>query len=146
MKESEIWVRLFQVTDLIRELHDRECVEDRPPLRSTLAEMKIMGCVIATPGGCSVKELSERMKITPGAVSQIVEKLVRRGPLVRLPDETDRRSVRIMLSPAGLERHERLNAEFGKILSEMLTGVPEEKVAIFVEVLDHLIAAKNRLT
>ena len=45
-----------------------------------------------------------------------------------------------------LPSKERLNAEFGKILSEMLTGVPEEKVAIFVEVLDHLIAAKNRLT
>ena len=43
-----------------------------------------------------------------------------------------------------LPSKERLNAEFGKILSEMLTGVPEEKVAIFVEVLDHLIAAKNR--
>ena len=119
-------------------------MEDRPPLRSTLLQMKIMGCVISSPGGCSVKELSERLKITPGAVSQNVEKLVRQGPLIRLPDEYDRRSVRIMLSPEGVKRHKRLNTEFGAILSEMLEGVPEEKIAVFIEVLDHLIAAKNR--
>lgn len=144
MKEAEIWARLFQVTDLIRELHDQKRVEDRPPLRSTLTQMKIMGCVIASPGGCSVRELSERLKITPGAVSQNVEKLVRQGPLIRMPDENDRRAVRIKLSPEGVKRHERLNAEFGKILAEMLEGVPEEKIAVFVEVLDHLIATKKR--
>ena len=144
MKNAEIWEKLFQVTDLIRDLHDRKQIEDRPPLRSTLAEMKIMGYVISSAGGCSVKELSEQLKITPGAVSQNVEKLVRRGPLIRLPDENDRRSVRIMLSPEGLKRHERLNAEFGAILSELLEGVPEEKIEIFSEVLDHLIATKNK--
>ena len=102
-----------------------------------------MGCVISSPEGCSVKELAERLKITPGAVSQNVEKLVRRGPLVRLPDENDRRSVRIMLSPEGLKRHERLNREFGKLLAGMLEGVPEEKIAIFDEVLTHLISTKR---
>lgn len=141
---EEIWLKLFQVTDLLRELHDHEYTQERPPLRATLAEMKVMGCVISTPGGCSVKELSERLRITPGAVSQIVEKMVRRGPLIRIPAENDRRSVRIMLSPDGLRQHERLNAEFGKILSEMLEGVPAEKLAVFTEVLDHLIAAKNK--
>ena len=90
MKEAEIWFKLCQVTDLIRELFDRSHVNDRPPLRSTLVEMKIMGCVISSPEGCSVKELAERLKITPGAVSQNVEKLVRRGPLVRLPDAEGR--------------------------------------------------------
>ena len=143
MKKAEIWFKLCQVTDLIRELFDRSHVNDRPPLRSTLVEMKIMGCVISSPEGCSVKELAERLKITPGAVSQNVEKLVRRGPLVRLPDENDRRSVRIMLSPEGLKRHERLNREFGKLLAGMLEGVPEEKIAIFDEVLTHLISTKR---
>lgn len=145
MKENGIWLKLFRAAGVIREFHSREYIHDRPLMKSTLAEAKIMGCVVSAHGGCSVKELSERLRITPGAVSQIVDKLVRQGPLIRITDEHDRRSVRIMLSPEGREKHKRLNREFEEILSKMLEGVPKEKVEVFVEVLDHLIAAKDRL-
>lgn len=145
MVKTEIWKKLFHLTDIIRELHDRRRRE-RPPLNSTLAELKVMGCVLFKKEGCSVKEIAERLGITRGAVSQIVERLVQKGPLIRVPDPDDRRSVRITLSREGLERHERLNASFEMLLQEMLQGVPPEKVKIFEEVLDHLIAAKEKIS
>lgn len=145
MVKTEIWKKLFHLTDIIRELHDRRSRE-RPPLNSTLAELKVMGCVLFKKEGCSVKEIAERLGITCGAVSQVVERLVQKGPLIRVPDPDDRRSVRITLSREGLERHERLNTSFETLLQEMLQGVPPEKVKIFEEVLDHLIAAKEKIS
>lgn len=145
MTSTAIWAKLFHLTDIIRELHDRRS-KDRPPLNSTLAEMKVMGCVLFKEEGCSVKEIAERLGITRGAVSQIVERLVQKGPLIRVPDPDDRRSVRITLSPEGLERHERLNASFEALVLEMLRDIPPEKVRVFEEVLDHLIAAKEKIS
>ena len=96
--------------------------------------------------GADRAEIAERLGITCGAVSQVVERLVQKGPLIRVPDPDDRRSVRITLSREGLERHERLNTSFETLLQEMLQGVPPEKVKIFEEVLDHLIAAKEKIS
>lgn len=146
MKKTAIWIKLFRVTDIIRELHDLRSVKDRPPLKSTLAEMKVLSCVLFNPEGCSVKEIAGRLGITCGAVSQIVGRLVRKGPLIRVTDPNDRRAVRITLSQEGRERHKRLNASFEKLVREMLRGVPEEKIAVFIEVLDHLIASKNEIS
>ena len=146
IKSQDIWMRLLQVTDMIRELHRRENLVERPPLQTTIAEAKVMHCVVFSPNGCSVKEIADRLGITQGAASQIIDKMVRKGPLERVPDEKDRRSVRITLSKAGLERHRRITDSFEKLMNQLLEGVPPEKIRIFVEVLDHLIEAKEKIS
>ncbi len=146
MKEQSIWIKLLQATDVIRELHHREWKMERPPLHSSIAEAKIMHYIVFSQNGCSVKELAEQLGTTRGAVSQIIEKMVRKGPLIRVRDEKDRRSVRITLSPAGLEQHRKICDSFEHLMGKMLKGVPAEKVRIFKEVLDHLIDSKNSLT
>ena len=146
IKSQDIWMRLLQVTDMIRELHHRENLVERPPLQTTIAEAKVMHCVVFSPNGCSVKEIADRLGITQGAASQIIDKMVRKGPLERVPDEKDRRSVRITLSKAGLERHRRITDSFEKRMNQLLEGVPPEKIRIFMEVLDHLIEAKEKIS
>ena len=146
MKEQSIWIKLLQATDVIRELHHREWKMERPPLHSSIAEAKIMHYIVFRQNGCSVKELAEQLGTTRGAVSQIIEKMVRKGPLIRVRDEKDRRSVRITLSPAGREQHRKICDSCEHLMGKMLKGVPAEKVLIFKEVLDHLIDSKNSLT
>ncbi len=145
LKRQNIWLKLLQATDVIRELHHREGRMERAPLQTTIAEAKIMHYVVFHPCGCSVKEIAEWLGTTPGAVSQIIGKMVDRGPLVRVPDERDRRSVRITLSPVGMDRHKRICMSFEHLMAKLLKGVPEEKVAVFEEVLDHLIQAKDEI-
>ena len=105
-----------------------------------------MHYVVFSPDGCSVKEIAKRLGTTRGAVSQIIEKMVRQGPLLRVPDEKDRRSVRITLSPIGLERHKQISTSFDGLMVKLLDGVPQEKIDTFVEVLDHLIDAKDEIS
>ena len=146
MKQQDIWMRLLQVTDIIRELHHKENLEERPPFHTTIAEAKVMHCVVFSPNGCSVKEIAERLGVTQGAASQIIDKMVRKGPLERVTDEKDRRYVRVTLSKSGLERHKRISDSFGNIMKKLLKGVPPENVKIFAEVLDHLIEAKDKIS
>ncbi len=146
MKQQSIWMKLLQATDVIRELHHREDKLEHAPLHTTIAEAKIMHYVVFSPDGCSVKEIAKRLGTTRGAVSQIIEKMVRQGPLLRVPDEKDRRSVRITLSPIGLERHKQISTSFDGLMVKLLDGVPQEKIDTFVEVLDHLIDAKDEIS
>ena len=146
MGQQNIWLKLLQATDVIRELHHRESRMERAPLEATIAEAKIMHYVVFHPEGCSVKEIAEWLGTTRGAVSQIIGKMVDKGPLIRVPDEKDRRSVRITLSPVGMERHERICASFDQLMEKLLAGIPDKKVKIFEEVLDRLIQEKDEIS
>ena len=76
MVKTEIWKKLFHLTDIIRELHDRRRRE-RPPLNSTLAELKVMGCVLFKKEGCSVKEIAERLGLSVRTVDKHLELALR---------------------------------------------------------------------
>lgn len=54
--------------------------------------------VLAAGDGLSVTELSERLGLTHGTVSGIVDRLEKRGLLARTPDPRDRRYTRLVLS------------------------------------------------
>ena len=82
-------------------------------------------------GACGMSEVSERFEITPAAASQLVEKLVQNGFVVREEDPHDRRAKLLNLTDKGRglvqqgieERYRWLDQ-----LSERLTD--EERVQI----------------
>lgn len=56
------------------------------------------------PGrGLTPAELAQSSMVTSGAVSQRLDKLERRGLVERVPSRTDRRAVRVTLTPLGQE-------------------------------------------
>jgi DNA-binding MarR family transcriptional regulator len=57
----------------------------------------------------SVSELAERLQLRHHSVVGLVDRLVRRGVLRRLPNRTDRRRVELHLSPRGEKLIERLS-------------------------------------
>ncbi len=52
-------------------------------------------------GACGMSGISERFEITPAAASQMVDKLVQSGYIVREEDPTDRRAKTLNLTPKG---------------------------------------------
>ena len=47
------------------------------------------------------KQLAKQLALTPPKLSMVLERLQARGWIARAPDEADRRSVRVSLTPAG---------------------------------------------
>ena len=142
-----IWIKLFHLTDILREMHDNSnCRADTPPLHTTLAQAKVMGTILWGPDeGCSIKEIAEKLHITSGAVSQIVDKVVHEGLVERIAAANDRRSVKVTLSAQGTALHERLNRYFEQATSQLMAGIPQEKINVFNEVLEHMINAEKQI-
>lgn len=145
--EEGIWIKLFHLTDILREMHENSSsAADAPPLHATLAQAKVMSTIIwGPPEGCSIKEIAGKLHITSGAVSQIVDKVVNEGLVQRVADLNDRRSVKITLSEHGRALHERLNMSFEKITRELLAHVPQDKVRVFNEVLSAMLQEKRMI-
>ena len=135
----EIGAQLYTVRDFCKTPED---------FAETLKKVADIGYrTVQVSGTCAYEPewLAEQLGTTRGAVSQIIEKMVRKGPLTRVPDPDDRRSVRITLSPEGLKQHRKICVSFDHLMKKMLEGVEEEKVRIFTEVLDHLIASRDEI-
>jgi len=54
-------------------------------------------------GACGMSEISERFEVTPAAASQLVDKLVQSGFIVREEDPNDRRAKLLNLTDKGRE-------------------------------------------
>lgn len=82
-------------------------------------------------GACGMSEVSERFEITPAAASQLVDKLVQSGFIVREEDPNDRRAKLLNLTDKGQELVQRGIEEryrWVEQLAERLTK--EEKIQI----------------
>ena len=65
----------------------------------------------------TMKDLGQRMRCDPSFVTNIADQLEKRGLATRESDPADRRVKRIVLTPAGLELKQRIEAE-------ILSGLP----------------------
>ncbi|MBQ9336252.1 MAG: MarR family transcriptional regulator [Lentisphaeria bacterium] len=148
-KETELWKKLFQTTEMIRNYQTRAIRKaDMPEI--TMTQVQIIGCVLFSPEqSVRIRDISEELGITPGGISQQVETLVRLGLLDRKTDARDRRAVCITLSEEGKALNRSLDDWLTRLFQRLLDGVPEEKCRIFVEVLDKMSSSleqeKNRM-
>ena len=123
----------------------RECAtnfNELPPAevaKVTLGQLRVLKAVHllssrGDEGGIMLKTLAAKIDLTPGAASIIVDSLVKMKLLDRLPDENDRRAVKIRLSQLGEEQFRRHFDYFFNTMDEILSAVPEEEFATFEKI------------
>lgn len=65
------------------------------------SQKRILIVLYELGGSLSQRELTERLGIQPGSVSEVVAKLEDGGYIQRVPCQTDRRSINLTLTPSG---------------------------------------------
>lgn len=88
---------------------------------------------------CGISDLSEHMDVTAAATSQLVDKLVQAGLLVRVEDPNDRRAKQVSLSPTGEALVEKGIAERSRWVDELAESINEDERAKVAEALNILI-------
>lgn len=73
----------------------------------------------ASAEGASQRELAHHMRIEPPTLVRQLDKLAQEGLVERQPDPDDRRVVRVVVTPAGLERLQELHAVVQELDSEL---------------------------
>lgn len=71
-------------------------------LKEHLVMRKVHIMMETAPQGIPLKDLAAELHLTPGTVSELVEKLVRKGTLQRVQNPNDRRAVMITVTKKSL--------------------------------------------
>ncbi len=87
--------------------------------------------VLATLGntsGMSAKELGQRTLITKGTLTGVVDRLLGKGLVQRLPDPTDGRAQIVRLTPLGQQTFERVFPAHGAHIGAAFARVPQDQL------------------
>ena len=93
-----LWLRLLTCSGLVERTVRRRL---RQEFAATLPRFDLMAALERAPDGLTMGELSQRLKVSNGNVTGVVERLVREGQVERTALPTDRRSYRVALTAAG---------------------------------------------
>lgn len=96
-------------------------------------------------GPCDMRALREHLEITSAGVSQLVDRLVQSGLLVRFEDPDDRRVRRITLTAEGRALLEQSIRERFRWVDALLTSLGQEERKMLGQILPALLAAESKL-
>jgi len=96
-------------------------------------------------GACGMSEVSERYEITPAAASQLVDKLVQSGFIVREEDPSDRRAKNLNLTNKGRDLIQQGIEERYRWVSELADRLTVEERIQIGEALDIMTRAAQEL-
>jgi DNA-binding MarR family transcriptional regulator len=77
-------------------------------------------------GEVTLAELSHRIGFDKSWTSRAVEQLVQEGLVVKVPSQTDRRTVRVSLSALGQDRVQEVHQMLGGLADQALERIPAE--------------------
>lgn len=120
--ELRLWLRLLTCANLI-EAEIRKRLRER--FDTTLPRFDLMAQLFRTEDGVLLGELSQRMMVSNGNVTGLVERLVQEGLIERQVSETDRRAVRVRMTKRGRTVFAEMAEAHGDWIAEMLGGLSE---------------------
>ena len=89
----------------------------------SLAEMKAIDHIQAE-GELTPRQLGERLSLSSGAVTAVIDRLERGGWVERSPHPSDRRSIVVRMSDQSLEAGARIYLPYSEALARMAAGLP----------------------
>lgn len=89
----------------------------------------------------SIKNIADKLHVTSGAVSQIVENLVKGGLLLRETSPADKRVVLVGLSPEGKTRLEIIKQTFTKRMESALYAITDSQLESLRTITNQMIKA-----
>ena len=110
------------------------------------AEFKAMDHILAS-GGLTPGQLGDRLMLTSGAITALVDRLERLGWAKRVPHPTDRRSVIVSKASADVSAGEEIYRRFAKALAGAAGELtPDERAACvrFLEAAAEIAAEQAR--
>jgi DNA-binding MarR family transcriptional regulator len=91
---------------------------------------------IQATGGLTPGQLGDRLALTSGAVTALVDRLERLGWVKRIPHPTDRRSIIVSKASSELSEGERMYAPYGEALARAAEELSADERAALVRFLE----------
>lgn len=113
-------IPLGRLIHLVNQKKDRLLNEYLAPLDITAAQFKVL-CSIRCPGRITPGELKKVLSVDLGALTRMLDRLVCKGWVARLPNPNDKRGVLVELTEEGAVLCEQCHQLVGQNLHQELT-------------------------
>jgi DNA-binding MarR family transcriptional regulator len=134
-RRLKMWIRLLGVTRAA-ENHLREHL--RVKHETTLPRFDVMAALWRKREGVTMSELSRMLLVSNGNATAVVDRLEREGFVSRRQSETDRRTVFVSLTEAGLSEFEGLAAGHEREVARLFAGLSEADLDQLTEILKRM--------
>jgi len=130
-----LWLRLLGCSTAI-EKKARAMLVER--FATTLPRFDVLAALDRAPDGLMMSELSSQLLVSNGNVTAIVSRLVEDGLITRTQDKSDRRILRVRLTPKGRRDFRLMAAEHEKWIERLLSDLADTEI-------NHLLAGLSRV-
>ena len=117
-REVMLWVRLAMTFNVLYHEIKNELTKER----FTVPQLEIISCLDRTKG-IPLSELAERLLVTGGNITGIIDRLERDGYVHRVRDKDDRRVVRALLTEEGFELYKLFLPKYKEIMNKINRGL-----------------------
>ena len=139
--ELRLWLRLLTCTTLIEgEVRSRL----RDTFDVTLPRFDLMAQLDKAPNGMTLGELSQRMMVSNGNVTGLVDRLVEQKMIERRPSPTDRRAMLVNLTPEGRKTFRTMARTHEGWIAEIFEGLTRNEMDSLMQLLAKTKAAARR--
>lgn len=119
-------------------INDKNLYPGQPKLLSLIRKQE----------GITQKELSGKNHVKPATITGMLNKLEASHYVYRVPDETDRRIMRVYLTPEGRQLADQAEKYMISITEQMFKNFTEEELKAFTELMEkmknNLITSKSK--
>lgn len=131
---------IFNVGKYIFKVHDRFCEKISTKYGLTNLELNIL-FFLRTSSGCdTAKDIVEKLHLSKSNISDAVDSLTKKGYIIGIQDEKDRRYIHLKLQKEAdniLENALKIHEEFIKAITK---DIPQEKLDTVREVLEYMLS------
>ena len=131
---EHIWRNIMRLSDRLSNSSKSDL-----PNRLPLSQLRVVGVVYDRhPEGVMLKDIASELNLTPGAISQTVDVLVREGIVERTVSPNDRRAILLKATESGLQQKEQHTEEITEVLKKISFDIAPDEFNTFVKVLNEL--------
>jgi DNA-binding MarR family transcriptional regulator len=130
--ELRLWLRLFACKEVIESEVRRRL---RDSFDVTLPRFDLMAQLYRAPKAMTLGELSQRMMVSNGNVTGLVDRLVEQGLISRQPSPTDRRAQLVSLTAEGRRFFRAMARTNGDWIANMLADLSAEEIETLMRLL-----------
>ena len=142
--ELRLWLRLLTCTNLLEGEIRRRL---RQEFSTTLPRFDLLAQLDRASGGLTLTELSNRMMVSNGNLTGLVDRLVGNNLVERLPDPDDGRSTRVALTALGKKHFDAMTPAHESWINGMLEGLDKDDIGHLHHLLGKLkLSARPRGT
>ena len=139
--ELRLWLRLFTCKEVIESEVRRRL---RDTFEITLPRFDLLAQLERTPKGMTLGELSQRMMVSNGNVTGVVDRLVEQGLISRRPSPKDRRAQIVSLTAAGRKFFRAMARTNGDWIGEIFADLSGDDIESLMRLLGKTKASARK--